>query len=84
MPNLLQAGRVWIATPSDSVSEPYPFVGLQLPADVTSSLSIVNLQGATVTWGSGELAAGVTYPISGLRVNATGTSSTTITLYGND
>jgi hypothetical protein len=89
--NLIQADRVWKATPSDTVSEPVPFVGLQFSAAAASTAlsiaTVTNNTGArvavTVTWADGELSKGVTYPISGYRVNLTGTAATpAITLYG--
>lgn len=82
---VLQCTRVWKATPSDTDEEPYPFVGLQIGADATvTSLTVLDLYGTTVEWADGELSPGVTYPISGVRINNSGTGAdSAITLYGS-
>ena len=90
MSNLLQTNRTAIHTPSDATNAPFPFQGLLIPANAAATdLVVVNLvtvngvvTSETTTFAAGVLTAGVVYPIPGIRVNDTGTTTTSVVIFG--
>ncbi len=90
MSNLLQVNRTAIHTPSDATNAPFSFMGLMIPANAAATdLVVVNrvtvdgvATNETTTFAAGVLTAGVVYPIPGIRVNDTGTTTTSVVIFG--